>query len=143
MVDILQDFPIRKPPSVVYEGVSAPAMLDQWWSLRSSGAPKVGAEYELDFGPEYVWRAVVTRASPPEAFELRMIGADKDWLGTVVGFTLSPSKSGTWVEFRHTGWPEANEHFRTSAHCWALYLRILRRHLEFGETVPYDRRLEV
>jgi hypothetical protein len=31
---------------------------------------------------------------------------------------------------------------RISCHCWALYLRLLRRHLEFGESVPYDRRLE-
>jgi hypothetical protein len=34
-------------------------------------------------------------------------------------------------------------HYRTSCHCGALYLRILRRHLEHGESVPYERRLDV
>lgn len=109
----------------------------------SSGEPVLGASYELDFGPDYLWRAVVTRSMPGEAFELRLTQADSDWTGTLVGFDLSPSASGTQVRFSHRGWPEANEHYRTSCHCWALYLRILRRYLEFGETVPYDQRLDV
>ena len=43
----------------------------------------------------------------------------------------------------HLGWPEANAHYRTSCHCWALYLRVLRRYLENGESVPYEVRLDV
>ena len=143
MADILQDFPILVPPSRVFEAVTRPSLLDQWWTLRSSGQPAIGATYELDFGPKYLWRAVVTRSRPGEAFELRMTHADRDWRDTLVGFDFLPSSSGTQVRFYHTGWPEANEHYRTSCHCWALYLRVLRRHLEFGETVPYDRRLAV
>lgn len=142
MPDILQDFPIRVPPSRVFDGVSQPALLDRWWTLRSSGQPEVGAEYQLDFGPGYRWHAVVTMAQPGTAFELRLTDADQDWTNTVVGFALSPSASGTDVRFHHRGWPEANAHYRTSCHCWALYLRILRRHLEAGEVVPYARRLE-
>jgi uncharacterized protein YndB with AHSA1/START domain len=143
MPDILQDFPIRVAPARAFEAVSQPRHLDEWWTIRSSGQPAVGTAYELDFGPEYLWRAVVTRCVPGEAFELRLTEADRDWTGTLVGFALSPSESGTLVQFAHRGWPEANAHFRTSSHCWALYLRVLRRYLEFGETVPYDRRLDV
>jgi len=43
----------------------------------------------------------------------------------------------------HTGWPEDNKHWRISCYCWAMYLRLLRRYLEYGEIVPYERRLEV
>ena len=143
MADILQDFPIQATPARVFEGVTDPAHLDQWWTVKSSGRPAVGTAYELDFGPGYAWRAVVTRAEPDVAFELRMTHADRDWTGSLVGFALSPSPSGTRVSFYHSGWPEANGHYRTSCHCWALYLRILRRYLEFGETVPYDQRLDV
>jgi hypothetical protein len=42
------------------------------------------------------------------------------------------------IASQHRGWPAANEHFRTSCHCWVLYLRILRRYMEPGESVPYD-----
>jgi uncharacterized protein YndB with AHSA1/START domain len=143
VADILQDFPIQVPPHRVFEGVSQPALLDQWWTLRSSGQPLLGSVYELDFGPNYLWHAVVTDAQPGAAFELRLVDADRDWTNTIVGFDLTASGAGTLVRFRHLGWPEPNGHYRTSCHCWALYLRILRRHLEIGEVVPYDRRLDV
>ena len=112
-------------------------------SLRSNGAPTLGSTYELDFGPNYAWHAVVTKAEPGKAFELQMNVSDPDWNGTLVGVELAQTKSGTQVRFYHRGWPEANEHYRTSVHCWALYLRVLRRYLEFGETVPFEMRLSV
>ena len=143
MHDILQDFPIAAPPEQVFRAVSTPDGLDEWWTLRSTGNPRVGAAYELDFGPAYQWRAEVTKSVPGSAFELRMTKSDDDWSGTVVGFELRPDDGGTQVRFYHRGWPQANEHYRTSNHCWAMYLRILRRHLESGESVPYDQRLSV
>ena len=144
MPDILQDFPIDVPPARVFAAVSEPALLDEWWTLRSSGSPVVGSTYELDFGPGYLWRAEVTRSEPAAAFELRMTESDDDWRGTLVGFTLAAASAGrgTQVRFHHRGWPEPNEHYRISCHCWALYLRILRRHLERGERVPYAERLD-
>ena len=143
MPDILQDFPIKAPPDRVFAAVSEPAGLDQWWTITASGAPALGAEYELDFGPDYRWRAVVTKCERDRAFELRLTHADGDWTSSVVGFELCPNEDGTHVAFYHRGWSEANAHYRTSCHCWALYLRILRRYLEFGETVPYEQRLDV
>ena len=88
-------------------------------------------------------RAEVTRAEPGQAFELRMTDADADWVNSTVSFDLTPSAIGTNVRFAHRGWPEANAHYRISCHCWAMYLRILRRHIEYGESVPYDERLPV
>lgn len=143
MADILQDFPIKASPTQVYRAITTPAGLDAWWTKRSSGEPREGAEYGLWFGPEYDWRARVTRAVPDSEFELEMTRADDDWRGTRVGFHLTPRGDGTWVQFHHTAWPGANEHYRISSHCWAMYLRVLRRFLEHGESVPYEQRLDV
>ena len=143
MPDILQDFPIRAPVARVFEAVSSPPGLDRWWTLRSSGQPALGAEYQLWFGPEYDWRARVTRCEPGRSFELELTGAMDDWMGSRVGFDLEEREGVTQVRFRHTGWPAASEHYRVSCHCWAMYLRILRRYLEYGETVAYEKRLEV
>jgi uncharacterized protein YndB with AHSA1/START domain len=141
--DILLDFPIQAPASRVYDAVSTPVGLDAWWTDQSAGQPVVGAEYALRFGLEYDWRAVVTAAQPASAFELELTSAGPDWLGTRVGFDLSAAREFTQVRFHHTGWPAANEHWRISCYCWAMYLRILRRHLEYGEMVPYAQRLDV
>jgi uncharacterized protein YndB with AHSA1/START domain len=143
MPDILQDFPIKAPANRVFQAVSTPAGLDRWWTQRSVGEPREGAEYELWFGPGYDWRARVSRCVPDADFELEMTRADADWTGSRVGFRLEDQGGTTLVRFHHTGWPEANEHYRISCHCWAMYLRILRRYLEHGEVVPYEERLNV
>jgi uncharacterized protein YndB with AHSA1/START domain len=143
MPDIFHDLTIKAPPARVFQAVSTPAGLDQWWTKRSAGAPSVGAAYELWFGPEFDWRARVTKASAPEAFELELVGAAQDWQGTRVGFRLEGGEAATHLRFYHVGWPKLNEHYRVSCYCWAMYLRVLKRHLEHGESVPYEKRLDV
>ena len=143
MADIYQDFPIKVPAERVFQAVSTPQGLDRWWTKKSAGTPSEGAEYALWFGPECDWRAQVTKCVANRVFELQMTVADADWLGSTVGFHLEDRAGTTWVRFFHTGWPSANEHYRISCHCWALYLRVLRRYLEHGENVPYEDRLNV
>jgi uncharacterized protein YndB with AHSA1/START domain len=143
MAEILLDFPIKASPERVFRAISTPAGLDTWWTKESAGQPRKGAAFDLLFGPGYAWRGVVTRYLPDAAFELKMVEADNDWLGTLVGFRLEPRAGGTWVQFYHTGWPGSNEHYRISCNCWAMYLRVLRRSLEFGESVAYEYRLDV
>jgi uncharacterized protein YndB with AHSA1/START domain len=140
MPDILHDLWIDAPPARVFEAVSAPEGLDRWWTLRASGEPSEGAEYVLGFGPEHVWRGRVEVLLPGSELEIEITRADDDWTGTIVGFSLQPSDGGTKLRFRHSGWRDTNEHFRVSSYCWATYLRLLRRWLELGETVPYERR---
>ena len=146
MPDILHDFPVRAPLARVFEAVSSPRGLDAWWTKRAAGTPEIGAEYELGFGPDYEWRAEVTRCTPGSEFELRLTRADADWDGTRVAFRLEEgdgaSGGTTRVRFSHSGWPAANDHYRTSCYCWAMYLRLLARHVERGEVVPYEERLD-
>ncbi|HEY7754154.1 MAG TPA: SRPBCC domain-containing protein [Steroidobacteraceae bacterium] len=142
MADILLDLPIRAGPERLFDAVTTPAGLDQWWTLQSSGERRVGAEYRLCFGPDYDWRAKVIRCAPVTDFEFEMSAADSDWVGTRVGFRLTPRGDVTWLRFHHLGWKMPNEHYRISCHCWAMYLRVLRRYLEHGETVPYQSRLD-
>lgn len=107
---------------------------------RCGGEGVLDAHYQLGFGMSESWDATVTRREPNVAFEWTMDASDDDWQGTRVGFTLSPISTGTRAEFAHRGWRDANAHFRGSSYCWATYLRILKRSLEHGEVVPYDRR---
>jgi len=143
MADIFHNFIIKISPDKVFEGISSSTGLDNWWTKSSKENPGLGGTYTLNFGPQYNWKAVVTKFKPGTAFELEMTKADADWLGSKIGFSLSPKNDITVVNFYHTGWPEKNEHFKISSYCWAMYLRILKRYLEFGELVPYENRLNV
>lgn len=142
MADILHDTFIRVPAGRVYEVVSTGEGLDRWWTKRATGHGELGEEFILWFGPEYDWRAEVTEAQPGRLFELVMTRSDRDWLGTRIRFDLVPQAEGTTVRFAHTGWREPGEHFRISNYCWAMYLRLLKRFLEQGETVDYEARDE-
>ncbi len=141
MADILHDFPIAVPPDRVFEAVTSPAGLAQWWTLSGAGEPKLGATYLFHFGDGYDWRGVVRRVESGRAIEWEIIEADEDWTGTRVSFELAPEGAGTRVRFAHTGWQNANAHFRTSSFCWAMYLRIMKRFVESGETVRFGARL--
>src|SRR5215831_14541634 len=144
MPEIIHEFSVKASPQSVFDMFATPVGLDKWWTKTSSGDPKVGAIYRLDFGPGYAWKARVTECAPGLAFELEMTDAHEDWLRSKVGCKLNKERQGgTRVLFYHWGWPEENEHWRTSNFCWAMYLRILRRSLDYGDTVPYDQRLEV
>ena len=143
MPDIYHDFPITAHIEPVYAAISTPAGLDCWWTKRCRGNPTEGAVYELWFGPEYDWRARVTKAHHASEFEIQITDAHPDWLNTRLGFRLGHDGKSTNVHFYHTGWPEANEHWRISCYCWAMYLRIMRRYLEHGDVVPYENRLDV
>ena len=143
MAEILLDLPVNVPPTLVFQAFATPVGLDAWWTLRSAGEPKLGGEYQLDFGPGYEWRARVTRCVPGREFELEFTRAMDDWVGTRVGVVLEAASAGTQVRFHHRGWPEQSEHFRISSYCWAMYLRVMQRNLEFGEIVPHESRLSV
>src|SRR5579859_3378608 len=136
MPDIYHNFSINAPIERVFLGISTSEGIDRWWSKASLGMPQRYAVYKLSFGPGYDWTAKVSKFTENQVFELTMTESDKDWQGTKVGFILSPGKEITEVQFYHTGWPHANEHYKSSCYCWAMYLRILKRYLEFGEKVP-------
>lgn len=143
MADIFHSFTINNSIELVFETISTPEGLDKWWTKASSGGVAIGETFHLQFGSDYQWTAIISKYHPFTSFELMIETADKDWEGSKVGFCLTDGKGFTEVKFYHTGWNEENDHFRISNFCWAMYLRILRRNLEFDEFVPYEDRLKV
>ena len=143
MADILHNLIVNADRSPVFRAISTPDGLNSWWTLTCSGTPQEGAEYNLGFGPQYDWQARVSRFIPNSEFELALTRADADWQGTRLRFVLNDLPNATQVTFQHLGWPEDNDHYRTSCFCWAMYLRLMKRFVEFAEVVPYDKRLDV
>ena len=143
MPDIYHDFIIVAKKPAVFAAISTSRGLDEWWTETSAGEPSIGAQYQLGFGPGVDWRARVTEILTNQTFELQITGADPDWTDSRIRFDLFDGAAATTVRFRHLGWPSNNEHYRVSCFCWAMYLRILRRYVEHGERVPYEKRLNV
>jgi uncharacterized protein YndB with AHSA1/START domain len=141
MADIQHCLQINAPVKEVYHAVSTPEGLDAWWTLQCVGKPEGNAHYRLYFGPGYDWKAEVSQCST-SCFELTLYSDDPEWNGTKVTFELSETSKGTKLDFTHSGWPDTSEHYRISSYCWAVYLRLLKRFVEKGEVVSYEKRLD-
>lgn len=142
-MDIIHEFEINASLEMVFTTISTPEGLDKWWTKEASGKPGLNETYQLGFGPGYNWAGTVTAYSPNQEFELTISHSESDWNGTKVHFLIREINDKVRVQFAHKGWPESNEHYRISCYCWAMYLRVMRRHLEHNEFVAYENRLDV
>lgn len=124
----------------VFDAISIPEHLNNWWSLKSSGEPKVGAVYNLNFTDQYNWFGQVSECKLNESFFVKMTDADADWNPTTFGFALEEKENGIYLRFSHTGWQENNDHLKHSSFCWAMLLHGLKNYVEKGIVVPFEER---
>ena len=137
---IHHDLFIKVDASKVYEAVSDPSHLINWWPLKCTGKATDGASYNFYFTPKYNWYGVVTKSEANRHCHIKMTRSDEDWNGTSFGFDLEGISEGTQVKFWHVGWPACNHHFRRSSYCWAILLKGLKDYLERGIIVPFEER---
>jgi len=140
---IYHDLTIGVPSEAVFTAVTSPEGLNSWWTQRAAGQPKVGANYQFYFGPEYDWRAKVIRYQPQQLIYFEMGRSDEDWEGTQLRFQVIPKDGNTLTRFEHVGWTSNNDHFRRTSYCWAIYLKGLKRYLEEGIVLPFEERSQV
>lgn len=137
---IYHSFQIKVSPEKVFMGVSQPEHLNNWWTLESSGVPKLGSEYNLNFTDQYNWYCEVSQLKENESIHFKMTKSDKDWDPTTFGFDLEVKEEATFVRFSHINWLEQNDHFKHSSFCWALLLNGLKNYLERGIIIPFEER---
>ncbi|NMH86382.1 SRPBCC family protein [Flavivirga algicola] len=138
--NIYHNLLIKASPKVVFDAVSLPEHLNNWWTLKSSGTPEFDSEYNLNFTDAYNWFCKVSEVKNNESFYLKMTDSDKDWNPTTFGFDLEVQDSETLVKFSHVNWLEDNHHYRHSSFCWAILLNGLKNYLEKGIIIPFEKR---
>ena len=138
--DIYHDVHIEASQQEIYDAVTEPEHLINWWPLKCSGEPIEDREYNFYFSPEYNWFGKVIKAEKNTAFHIKMTQSDADWDPTSFGFDLIPKKDGTLLQFWHRNWPHCNAHYKQSSYCWAILLKGLKEYLEKGTIVPFEER---
>lgn len=137
---LYHDLYIKASAELMYQAVSQPEHLINWWPLKCSGTPQVSTEYNFNFTDEYNWYGKVITAKPNEAFHIKMTKSDEDWNHTSFGFDLEAKEDHVHLKFWHSGWPNCNAHFRHSSYCWAILLHGLKSYVERGIVVPFEER---
>ncbi|WP_242085357.1 SRPBCC family protein [Aestuariivivens sediminis] len=131
---------IKTSPEVVFDAVSQPRHLDNWWTLKSSGTPQVDETYNLNFTDEYDWYCKVSQLELNTSIHFKMTQSDSDWNPTTFGFDLEEREEGTYLRFSHINWEDTNEHFKVASFCWAMLLNGLKNYLEKDLVVPFEER---
>lgn len=130
MARIYHNLKITSTPELIFNGVTKPELLNQWWTVKCEGSPIVGSKYQFWFSPEHDWIAVVDSFTPNSRILFRFVQADDDWLETTLEFNIDPFLDHCLLQMRHDLWKEENEHFGRTSFCWALYLNKLKNILE-------------
>lgn len=139
MYQILHDIRISGSCEDIYQAASSAEGLQSWWALRASGSAELGSTYNFYFAEKYDWYAEVTASEIGKTIAWKFTKADSDWIDTVLQLTITSHEEHI-LTLNHSGWLEANEHFRRTSYCWATYLRLLRDYVENGIVVPHADR---
>mgnify|MGYP000324288129 CR=1 FL=1 len=138
--NIYHNFIIKTSAKEVFNAVSQPKHLDNWWTLKSSGTPELNSKYNLNFTDDYDWFCKISEIKVNEFVHFKMTKSDDDWNPTTFGFDLDQTENGTLVKFSHVNWVKANHEFKNSSFCWAILLNDLKNYLEKGTIIPFEER---
>lgn len=137
---IYHDLEINESIDKVFQAITNPEHLINWWPLKCAGIPKEGEVYNFYFTSEYDWYGKVIKMEKNKSFYIKMTKSDTDWNSTSFGFDLDQKNDKVQVKFWHIGWPECNAHFRRSSFCWAILLNGLKNYVENEIIIPFEER---
>ncbi|MER6346278.1 SRPBCC domain-containing protein [Streptomyces sp. NPDC001595] len=134
---ISREIRIEATPEVVYQVISSPEHLREWWPDEADlETPEPGATGTVRFGSgssAKVELLTVVEADPPRRFAFRWVGEEGQAPGPgnslLVTFDLVPDGDGTLLRFseagfRERGWEAAvlEEAYRDHARGWDHFL---------------------
>jgi uncharacterized protein YndB with AHSA1/START domain len=138
---IYHDLQINTTAKKLFEAVSKPSELENWWPLKCSGEEKLQAEYNFNFTDAYDWYGKVTAYQPNSTFYIQMTKSNEDWNSTSFGFDIEEiDKNKVQLHFWHKNWQRCNAEFKQSSFCWAMLLNGLKNYVEKGIIIPFEDR---
>jgi uncharacterized protein YndB with AHSA1/START domain len=134
---------VEASPGVVFEVISRPEHMREWWPDDARLEPIVGESGELmwrdaETGETTTVDLVVVEVDPPKRFSFRWCYSDPGRSGPslLVTFDLVPTGEGTRIRmtesgFREMGWEIAvlEEHYHDHESGWDHYLPALGRYI--------------
>jgi len=142
---IEEEIYIAAPPERVFQALTDPERLIQWWGQKGIYRSK---QWTTEVKPGGKWRSAGTserdgnpfevhgeylQIDPPRLLEFTWIASWAEPMNTVVRIELTPSDGGTLLRLRHSGFTTAAQ---VQAHRgWPQVMGWLQSFVEKGETV--------
>ena len=134
---IEREIHIEASPDVVFEVISAPQHVRQWWPDEAAYEPTPGSSGDIVFGDRSAADAkvvglTVVEVEPSRRFAFRWVYDDAEATpenSLLVTFDLVPSGSGTLLRFSETGFrdkgwalAELEQNYTEHVHGWDYFL---------------------
>jgi uncharacterized protein YndB with AHSA1/START domain len=135
---IVRSAEIRTTPERLFELLTEPEALEQWWPDVAELEPRLGGLIRMEFrGGESVVTGEITRFEPPRALGFTWVRAESPGVTTRVDFTVVPLAEGrSRIEVVHSGWEQAPELRPLHDAGWAHFLGCL---VDLAEGRPVDK----
>lgn len=139
-MDILHETAVPAAPDAVIETLTTEEGLAAFWTDQVRAVPEEGSEAWFGFGPnaEHQFRFTVAHIGT-DRVAWRCVGGPPAWVGTEVGWLLSPAEDGTRVRLEHRGWSSADGELASCSFVWTQVLHRLADYLRAGTPQPYFR----
>ena len=138
-----REIQIDAAPEVVYEVISTPEHLREWWPDDAEVDATPGATGFVSFGESKVVPLTVIEADPPRRFSFRWVYDEGDVAtaanSLLATFDLIPSGAGTLLRFSETGFDEAgqsDEDYRDHITGWDHFLPRLAPYVDKLVSTP-------
>jgi uncharacterized protein YndB with AHSA1/START domain len=149
---IERELKINASPTTVFEVITSPGHLKEWWPDEAVVEPTAGAKGELVFGDRssgeaQIPKLTVVEAVPPRLFSFRWTHPEdeeaREGNSLLVTFELTASDGGTLLRmtesgFREMGWEVAvlEQQYREHAQAWDFFLPRLVDYAAAVEAAP-------
>lgn len=145
---VVYEIDVSAPPARVFEALTCPDQVPQWWGGRGVGQAYRCTEFECELRVGGRWRClgldgtgsgfevagIYLELDPPRVLETTWRASWTGEVETNVRWELSPSKHGTHVRLCHRGFA-AHPEIAMAYRGWPRMLEWLRAFLDAGESV--------
>ncbi|MGA7745622.1 MAG: SRPBCC domain-containing protein [Candidatus Aquilonibacter sp.] len=134
MADIMHLVKIAVPPERVYEALTTPEGIRNWWTRDADLDTVAGGTGTFRFhGGNDVTAVAVRELEPPLHVMWKTTSSFRpEWKGTTIVFDLRVDAGGTVLSFAHRGFEAADERYAMTTTGWGKYLQNLKEYLETG-----------
>jgi uncharacterized protein YndB with AHSA1/START domain len=137
---------IAAPPERVFQALTDPRQLLQWWGQKGIYRP---TDWKADVRPGGRWRAdgvsdaggspyhvagAYVEVDPPRLVSYTWVASWSGPLQTLVRWELEPADGGTLVRLRHSGFAEAPAQTQDHYEGWQRVIGWMQAFVEKGET---------
>lgn len=142
MAEIMHQVGVKADLEKVYQAISTPAGVSNWWT-KTEGEAQKGGRIDFFFGDEASPQVEVVALEPNQLVVWKVSVGPDEWIGTEIQFRLEKDEDQVMVNFRHAGWKDSSGLLSLCSMKWAVFMLSLKEYLETGRGRPFPNDVQI